>query len=84
MDVFYPPFPVCDYTIIPKRVEGNLFYLRQIKKMQDFRNNNLERERLTGYLSKKIPAVQKQVIEDRIEQLEKHREKYEKYIDDKK
>lgn len=75
---------VYDYTIIPKRVEGNIFYLRQIQKMQDFRNNNLERERLTGYLAKKIPAVQKQVIEDRIKQLEKHREKYVKYIDDKK
>ena len=52
-----PETKVYDETEEPKKISGNIFFRNQIRKIQDIKNYQMEKERLQGLLREnRIPA----------------------------
>ena len=52
-----PKTKVYDETEEPKKISGNIFFRNQIRKIQDIKNYQMEKERLQGLLREnRIPA----------------------------
>jgi hypothetical protein len=45
-----PKTKVHDETEEPKKISGNIFFRNQIRKIQDIKNYQMEKERLQGFL----------------------------------
>ena len=52
-----PKGKVYDETEEPKKIQGNIFFRNQMRKIRDIRNYQMEKERLQGLLHEnRIPA----------------------------